>query len=263
MTMTIYPVVAGSFYPDDPKKLKQMIDDFLLAAKAQEKLTTPKAIISPHAGYVYSGPIAASGYACLAQENQIEKVVILAPAHQYPVSGMAITRADQYQTPLGTVIIDQEAITKIEKLPGIHLIEEAFQLEHSMEVQLPFLQVLLKQFKIIPVLVGSASHDQVVNVLEKIWGDEKTLIVISSDLSHYYDYQTAKKRDQNTAENILALNYQKIASEDACGSVGMKALLDVCQRKKLKARLVDLRSSGDTYGSGEAYVVGYGAFHFE
>jgi AmmeMemoRadiSam system protein B len=186
--MIIYPSVAGKFYPEDPDALKHDVLDMLTQASDKAELETPKAIIAPHAGYVYSGPIAASAYACLANaKQQIKRVVLLAPAHQYPVNGIATTKADIYATPLGEIPIDQKSITDLD-LPFLQVTEEAFALEHALEVHLPFLQLTLDNFSLVPLLVGSATVEQVEIILKKLWGGPETLIVISSDLSHYNSY---------------------------------------------------------------------------
>lgn len=259
--MIIKPAVAGMFYPSDPVKLQQMVKEFLANASEKASLPIPKAIIAPHAGYIYSGPIAASAYACLAKaKNLLKKVVVLAPAHRYPIEGIGITKANTYQTPLGMIPIDQKAVALITNHPEVVVTEAAFSTEHAIEVHLPFLQSLLADFSLIPLLVGFTSIANVVKVLETLWGDQETLIVISSDLSHYNDDATAKKLDHQTSEAILALNPDAIDNELACGATGIKGLLTIAASKKLKATLVDLRNSGDTAGPKDS-VVGYGAFH--
>ncbi|MDD1474978.1 AmmeMemoRadiSam system protein B, partial [Dolichospermum sp. ST_sed4] len=247
--MIIYPTVAGKFYPADPEILRQDILTMLLGASAKAKLPTPKAIIAPHAGLIYSGPIAASAYAALASaKNEIHRVVLLAPAHHYPVNGIAKTKATTYVTPLGKIPIDQKALAEID-LPYIQNIEAAFEHEHAIEVHLPFLQLILEKFSIIPLLVGFVTPTQVATLLEKLWGDSATLVVISSDLSHYYNYATAKILDNNTATSIKKLEPNEIASECACGGVAIQGLLIVAANKKMRVTQVDLRNSGDTQGT--------------
>lgn len=260
--MIIYPNVAGKFYPADPQVLRHDILHMLAAVDTQPELAIPKAIIAPHAGYIYSGPIAASAYACLTKApNKIKQVVLLAPAHQYPISSMATTNADFYLTPLGKITIATDKISNLAS-PYIQIIEDAFTFEHALEVQLPFLQLTLENFSLIPLLVGAATITQVEKTLELLWGDgPETLIVISSDLSHYHPYKLAQTIDQQTANAILRLDPHGFSSEQACGATAIKGFLAVAAKKKMQAKQIDLRNSGDTAGTKDS-VVGYGAFHF-
>ena len=259
--MIIHPNVAGQFYPGDSEALFSSVTNMLADAVDKAELPLPKAIIAPHAGYIYSGPVAASAYACLIKaKKQIQRVVVIAPSHQYPIDGIATTNAKSYLTPLGKIAIDHKNISSID-LPYLHTTEEAFIHEHSLEVHLPFLQLTLENFLLIPLLVGSATNTQVATVLEKFWGDTETLIVVSSDLSHYYPYDVAKKLDKKTADAIVKLDPNGVNSKQACGALPIKGLLTVAAAKKMHATLVDLRNSGDTSGSKDQ-VVGYGAFHF-
>ena len=260
--MLIYPCVAGKFYPDDPDLLRQNVLEMLSDATDKAKLTPPKAIIAPHAGYIYSGSIAASAYACLTKaKKRIKRVVLLAPSHRYPINSIATTSAEFYLTPLGKIPIDQENIASI-RLPYLDIANEAFSVEHSLEVHLPFLQLTLETFSLVPLLVGLATTNQIEKILESLWDGSETLIVISSDLSHYHHYELALSLDKKTAEAIMALNPDGFTSEDACGSTAIKGLLTVAARKKMRVLQIDLRNSGDTAGDKNS-VVGYGAFHFE
>ena len=255
------PAVAGSFYPGDIRDLDIAVKNHLKSAKPQG--VVPKAIIAPHAGFIYSGPIAASAYAqILPAKDIIKKVVLLGPSHRVPLQGLAASSAKAFSTPLGEVPLDQEAIQKILKFPQVTLMEEAHRLEHSLEVHLPFLQKILTNFKLIPLVVGDAEGEDVAEVLEALWGGEETLIVISSDLSHYHDYQTAKKRDQKTTNAIERLAPEEIDYEDACGRNPIKGLLVLAKKRGLKATTLDVRNSGDTQGSRDQ-VVGYGAYAFQ
>jgi len=253
---TTYPNVAGTFYPSDADELKLMVQNFFMQVAAQKNLPIPKAIIAPHAGYIYSGPIAASAYACLTQVSYIKKVVVLAPAHRVAFPGIATLSTNFYATPLGKIAIDHTA----QKIPGIITSNQAFSEEHALEVQLPFLQMVLKDFALIPLLVGTATPMQVAQVLAELWNGSATLIVISSDLSHYLAYHAAQILDNKTKNAILALNAAALHDDAACGKVIIAGLLKVAQRKNLAATLIDLRNSGDTSGTRDA-VVGYGAFH--
>ena len=257
--------VAGRFYPDDPDTLRAMVRGFLEAAPQVYAGTTepsPKALIAPHAGYIYSGIVAASAYARLRpEERRIGRVVMLGPAHRMKVRGLAASGATGFATPLGTVLVDQEAVGEIADLPQVQLVEEAHRFEHCLEVQLPFLQETVGEFKLVPLLVGDASVAEVVDVLERLWGQEETLIVISSDLSHYHDYETAVRIDAATSQSITALREQMLQPETACGCTAIKALIDIARRRGIEAAEVDLRNSGDTAGPKDQ-VVGYGSYAF-
>lgn len=212
------PAVSDLFYPADPDRLKQMVKGYL------ESVTPggnpPKGVIAPHAGYIYSGPIAASAYARLVSVgNKINQVVLLGPSHRVPFYGLAISEADYFRTPLGDIPLDHQAIKTLQDLPQVIHLEAAHANEHSLEVQLPFLQLVLDQFKLIPLVVGDATGEQVAEVLTRLWGGEETLIVISSDLSHYHDYLTAQRMDQATSEAIVMLHPDALGFDDACGRI--------------------------------------------
>jgi AmmeMemoRadiSam system protein B len=256
--MTRQPAVAGTFYPANPYQLHNIIEQFLTAAEAPAKV--PKAIIVPHAGYVYSGPIAATAYARLRQAHQlITRVVLIGPSHHVGFKGLAVSRAFEFITPLGSIPVDQSAIQAILQLPFVEYIEQAHAYEHSLEVQLPFLQEVLNNFSIVPIVAGDASPDQVCTVLEMLWGGPETLILISSDLSHYHDYATAKQLDKATSQAIEGLHYEDLEAECACGRVGVRGLLKLARDKSLAIKTIDLRNSGDTSGDKQK-VVGYGAY---
>lgn len=259
--MNRHPAVAGTFYPANPKQLHQMLDLYLEDAQTDAKV--PKAIIVPHAGYVYSGPVAASAYARLKKaKDLITRVVIIGPSHCVAFRGLAVSRASAFTTPLGDIPVDQAAVATIVQLPFVEYIEQAHTLEHSLEVHLPFLQETLDEFKIVPIVAGDASPEQVAQVIDVLWGGDETLIVISSDLSHYHDYVTAKKLDKLTSEHIEKQQYELLALESACGRVPVSGLLKVAREKSLTIKTIDLRNSGDTAGD-KSRVVGYGAYVIE
>ncbi len=259
--MNRQPAVAGVFYPVNTQQLHQMLDQYLKDAKTDAKV--PKAIIVPHAGYIFSGPIAASAYARLKQARQIiKRVVIIGPSHRVAIKGLALTRADTFTTPLGKIPVDQKAVEIIAQFPFVEYLEEAHTYEHSLEVHLPFLQETLSDFNIVPIVAGDASPEQVGQVIETLWGGDETLIVISSDLSHYHDYDTAKQLDQTTSEMIEKQQYERLAYESACGKVPVSGLLKVAREKLLSIKTIDLRNSGDTAGD-RSRVVGYGAYVIE
>ncbi len=254
------PAVAGTFYPDNTYELSAMLDQFLQSVKVTGQV--PKAIIVPHAGYIYSGAVAASAYTLIRPaRDKIKRVVLLGPSHKMPLLGLATTNAQNFSTPFGEVPVDRQAIYNITKFPQISIMEQVHANEHSLEVQLPFLQKILNQFSIIPLVVGKATPEQVGEILEALWGNEETLIIISSDLSHYNNYKVAKKLDELTTQAIETLSPKKIKSEQACGRIPINGLLHIAKIKKMQVRTIDVRNSGDTAGSKDQ-VVGYGAYAF-
>ncbi len=261
MTDVRPPAVAGSFYPGVPRELEAMVTSMLSRADApSEGDPAPKALIVPHAGYVYSGPVAASAYAWLCRlRGRVERVVLLGPAHRVFVRGLAAPESGAFETPLGVIPIDREALAALRGLPQVVTSEDAHALEHSLEVQLPFLQAALGDFSLVPLVVGQASDDEVAEVLERLWGGDETLFVISSDLSHYYDYDTARRMDTAACHAIEALDPGGLGEESACGRVPVRGLLRAARAHGLEVRTLDLRSSGDTAGPRDQ-VVGYGAW---
>ncbi len=263
MTHVRHAAVAGMFYPGDPRELDGMVRRMLSAAAPEGPIgPVPKAIIVPHAGYVYSGPVAASAYARLAPaSDRIGRVVLLGPCHRVPVRGLAVSEADAFATPLGRVPVDGAAVADILSLPQVARFEATHLEEHSLEVQLPFLQEVLKAFTLVPLVVGQASADEVAEVLERLWGGPETLIVVSSDLSHYLDYASARAIDAATRRAIESLDPAAIGLDHACGRIPVAGLLAVARRRGLAVTTLDLRNSGDTAGD-RRRVVGYGAWMF-
>jgi AmmeMemoRadiSam system protein B len=254
------PAVAGLFYPSDAGHLAQTVSDLLAGVKARGG-DVPKAVIAPHAGYVYSGPIAAHAYALLAQaRGRVERVVLLGPTHRVAVRGIAIPAAGAFATPLGTVELDRAAIEAIGRMPQVVSSDEAHALEHSLEVHLPFLQTVLGEFKLVPLAVGYAQPAEVAEVIEALWGGPETLVVVSSDLSHYLGYAQANAIDRKTCEAVLALETD-IDHEQACGATPVAGLALAARRRKLRPELLDMRNSGDTAGD-KHRVVGYASFAF-
>jgi len=256
--------VAGLFYPADPVELKETVIDYLLHARNNPKLQThkPKAIIAPHAGYIYSGPIAASAYHYLEQmKDQIANVVLIGPSHRVPLMGLATTSADYFATPLGNIPINREITERINSLPFVVELDHAHMMEHSLEVHLPFLQIVLNNFSLVPVVAGDATADQVKQLISLACDKDDTFVVISSDLSHYHDYYTARKLDHATCSAIEALDINQLDSQHACGFVPVSGLLAYAREHKLQAKTVDCRNSGDTAGSKDQ-VVGYGSYVF-
>ena len=254
------PAVAGMFYPAERQALHQQVQSYLQTTHVTGPV--PKAIIAPHAGYIYSAPIAASAYARLQTvRDTIKRVVLLGPAHRVGFHGLALPSADRFATPLGEVPIDTKSVSDIAELPQVQVMDQAHAQEHSLEVHLPFLQELFAEFTLVPLVVGDASAAEVAEVLDKLWGGPETLIVISSDLSHYHDYATAQGLDLATSNTIEALRYEDIGYDHACGRIPVSGLLLVARKRGLTAKTVDLRNSGDTAG-GRDSVVGYGAYVF-
>jgi AmmeMemoRadiSam system protein B len=259
--------VAGSFYPDNAYSLRALVREHLSLAQASFAPTAsnsswPQALIVPHAGYVYSGPVAARAYVALEPGREvIDRIVLLGPSHHVAFEGLAVPSSNAFETPLGRVPIDEEARRRALALPFVHVFDDAHQWEHSLEVQLPFLQQTLGEFSLVPLAVGRATPAQVREALDALWGGVETVIVVSSDLSHYQDYETAQRMDRATASAIENLDPGRIADEDACGRIGIQGLLEAAKHRALEPRRLDLRSSGDTAGP-RNQVVGYGAWEF-
>ena len=253
--------VAGMFYPDNPTVLKQTLADLLSHPQAARLSRPPKALIVPHAGYIYSGPVAASAYAQLGSlRGRIRRVVLLGPTHRVYVRGLALPEADRFATPLGEVPLDSEGMQRLAGLPQVTRSAAAHEMEHSLEVQLPFLQQVLGDFQLLPLAVGEATANEVAEVLEQLWGGEETLIVISSDLSHFLPDSLARKVDGQTVDAILALNAH-LNHEQACGATPINGLMLAAQRHGLHPIKLDVRNSSETAGDPER-VVGYAAFAF-
>jgi hypothetical protein len=253
-------VIAGSFYPDNPKHLKQQLTQLLDNVSVVKQ--PPRAIIAPHAGYNYSGAIAATVYARLISAKKlINKVVLIGPSHHIGFKGLALSSAKQFMTPLGLIEIDREGIHKISQLPFSQFLDEAYDQEHSLEVHLPFLQTVIESFTLIPIITGNASAEQVCELIELFWEETATIIVISSDLSHFLDYESAQIKDKETSVFIEDLEYEKLDDDSACGRVAISGLLALARKNKLRTKTVDLRNSADTAGyEHKKRVVGYGAY---
>ena len=261
------PAVAGrfpeaAFYPADAGELRELVDRLLARARRAAHAAPPnaraKAVIAPHAGYQYSGPVAASAYARVDPAG-IRRVVLLGPAHRVAVRGLAAPWAEAFATPLGPVTLDGAALAEVERLAQVQRSDPAHAFEHSLEVQLPFLQRVLGSFELVPLVVGDADPEEVDEVLEALWDGRETLVVVSSDLSHYLDYETARSLDAQTTRAIEALAPEQLDLEAACGCIPVQGLLLAARRHGLRAQAVDVRSSGDTAGSKDR-VVGYGAY---
>jgi AmmeMemoRadiSam system protein B len=248
------PAVAGQFYPGSPIELKTMIDH-MLGEVAPPEGPCPKALIVPHAGYIYSGPIAASAFARVKPYGkQITRVVLVGPAHRVFVEGLAGPGASKLATPLGELVVDEDALRSL----GVPANAAAHAREHSLEVELPFLQRVCPSASIVPMCGSRAAPEAVGRILESLWGGPETLIVISSDLSHYHPYVQGRTIDKLTCKAIVARE-SSIVGDQACGSIGINGLMWVARKRNLRVELVDLRSSGDTAGKKDE-VVGYGAF---
>lgn len=263
MSMIRSPAVAGMFYPADPAQLAQEVDTCLAHARGPKRAMSPKAIIAPHAGYVYSGEVAGSAYALLKPwamgVARTARVVLLGPTHRVAAQGLVRPGADVLRTPLGDVAVDLDLVADLTSLPQVSVSSAVHAREHSLEVHLPFLQRVLSRFRVVPLAVGDADAEEVAEVLERLWGGEETRIVASSDLSHYLPYQSAKRVDDETARAIERA--ESVGPRQACGAHVINGLSAVARRRGLTVERVDLRSSGDTAGSRDE-VVGYGAFAY-
>lgn len=260
MVLIREPAVAGCFYPSDPGELRTAVQDLLDAAPVVPG-PPPCALIAPHAGYVYSGPVAASAYAQLLPHRQrYRRVVLLGPAHRVPVSGLALPGVELFRTPLGLVPVGKAAFEQLGR-SAVTVSWAAHRGEHCLEVQLPFLQVVLGSFRMVPLLVGATSPNTVAAAIERLWQDDETLVVVSSDLSHYLDYESARRLDDTTRDAVEALRPGGVGHVGACGCEAMKGLLQAARNTGLQATTLDLRNSGDTAGNRDR-VVGYGAWVF-
>ncbi|HEX2275425.1 MAG TPA: AmmeMemoRadiSam system protein B [Acidimicrobiales bacterium] len=257
------PAVAGTFYPSDPEILRATVERYLedaAAAAGSASAPPPKAVVAPHAGYVYSGPVAARAYARVVPlRGRVERVVLLGPAHRVPLTAIAAPGADALATPLGAVRVDTAARDRLVGAGSVVVSDQAHAGEHSLEVQLPFLQVALGEMAVLPLAVGRVPASAVADVLDAVWGGDETLIVVSSDLSHYHDHATATELDRHTAAAVVARQVEALEPEDACGVFPLRGLLAAARRHDLDVELLDLRTSGDTSGDADR-VVGYGAF---
>lgn len=254
------PAVSGMFYPDNGEELREHIRGFL--HEKQDDITQiPKAIIVPHAGTVYSGSVAATAYRSIIQyRHVIRKVILLGPAHRVYLHGLALPRVAKFQTPLGAVDLDTTTIQKlVDAFPQITFSDRAHAEEHSLEVQLPFLQEVLASFRLIPFVVGDATKEEVADVIEYLWGSDECLIVISTDLSHFHHYDQAQKLDAISAQLIESFQGDRLGDNSACGRIPLRGLLHLAKQKGLAIRRLDLRNSGDTSGRKDQ-VVGYGSW---
>lgn len=265
MNLSRSPAVAGQFYPSNPQQLRANIDACMkiaLSVLPEVPAAQPKAIIVPHAGYIYSGAVAASAYASLLPYvDKIKRVVLLGPSHHYGFKGLASSHFHSYETPLGMIELDYLATQKLELKGLAQTLDQAHLQEHSLEVQLPFLQALLGDFSLLPLVVGDADKHQVAKVIDSLWGGEDTLFVISSDLSHFLSYEVASKKDSKTAEAIDTLQADLIEYDDACGRNPVNGLLQIALKRDLTPHRLALCNSGDTAGDKDR-VVGYGAWSF-
>jgi len=252
--------VAGAFYPRSPQALRDALTAAFADAKAPPPgAPVPKALVVPHAGYVYSGAVAATAYLRLAPaRDRITRVVLLGPNHRVPLAGMAVSSADAFATPFGPVTVDDEARRLALALPGVAVDDDAHALEHSLEVQLPFLQTVLDGAAVLPVVVGQCPTADVVALLDALWGGPETVVVVSTDLSHYHRYADAVALDRRTVAAVAALEPEGVGDHDACGAYPLRGLLATARRRGLAADVLDVRNSGDTAGDRER-VVGYGA----
>jgi MEMO1 family protein len=256
------PAVAGTFYPADAARLRSMIAGYLDDAGDPHGERAPKAVIAPHAGYIYSGAVAGHAFAAIGERtSEISRVIVVGPAHYVPIRGLAAPTVQAFRTPLGDAPLDREAIAEILDLPQVALADAPHQPEHALEVELPFLQTVLGDFALVPLVVGEATPREVAEVLDRLWDGAATLIVISSDLSHYEPYARAREHDRATAAAIERFDHAALGPRDACGYLPSAGLLIEARRRGMQALRLDLRNSGDTDGTKDQ-VVGYGAWAF-
>ncbi len=256
------PAVAGQFYPGDARELEAVVRGFLgTVGPSPLPPTPPVALVAPHAGYAYSGPVAGSAYALVAPfRGVVRRIVLLGPSHHVAFRGLALPDCEAFDTPLGSHDLDVDGTAAVLGSPIAERYDEPHRDEHCLEVQLPFLRVALGPVPIVPIVTGEASPTEIADMLDRVWAPD-TLVVVSSDLSHYLPYDHAREADRRTADAIERLDGAAVGPHDACGSTAIRGLLEAARRRGLGARCVDLRNSGDTSGS-RGRVVGYGAFGF-
>ena len=261
MTDIRSPVVAGTFYPADSATLRRQLAGFMAeAGNAPPDDALPKAIIGPHAGYVYSGPVAARAYArLLTARGKIRRVVLIGPSHYVGFQGLAVDTAQAWDMPNGRAALDTEAIARLRRLPMVGTLEDAYTREHALEVHVPFLLHVLGEFRLVPIVAGDATPETVADVFDALWGGPETLFVISTDLSHYLDYAACQRTDSQTADAIERMDLDALGPAQACGAVPARGMLLTARRRGLRIERLDLRNSGDTAG-GRDRVVGYGAW---
>ena len=254
---TRQPAVAGAFYPDSATVLDSFISELL--NDSPQRSLSPKVLIVPHAGYIYSGPTAATAYKLLEPlKNSVRRVVLLGPSHRVPFEGLALPDCEAFATPLGNIPLDTQTMQALSRFAQIQTLDSAHTQEHSLEVQCPFLQMILKNFKLIPIVVGDATPLAVAEVIDYLWGGPETLIIISSDLSHYHNYEEASYRDNLTVKAIEQLS-ANLTGGQACGCYPLNGMMKVAQRRGMEVVTLDVCNSGDTAGDKDR-VVGYGAF---
>lgn len=260
-TLIRQPALSGTFYPQDPDELHSTIQHFLSAAPQRNHgKTKPQAIIVPHAGYIYSGLTAAFAYKALEPfKDEYHRVVLFGPAHRVYFEGVAVPKSTHFQTPMGKIPLDQSSIDQLRTLPFVQQRDDAHALEHSLEVQLPFLQSLLKNFQLLPIVVGDTPIDNTTKLVSQFLGQPETLVVISSDLSHFHSYEHAQKKDRETCDAILEKDIKKLGPKEACGYKPIQGLLAAMKSTDFHITELDVRNSGDTAGDKQR-VVGYGAW---
>lgn len=262
MSVIRKPAVAGAFYPDDAAVLRREVSSHLSRAMAPKSTAVPKAIIAPHAGYRFSGDVAANAYTMLRPAaERISRVILMGPCHRVAVRGLALSGADYFETPLGRIEIDKDAEAGIMDMEQVSVFAPTHAQEHSLEVHIPFLQEILGDFKLVPIVVGETPPAAVAEVLEKLWGGPETVILISSDLSHFLDYNAAQQIDRRTCDAIEHLDPARIERNGACGRFPVGGLLHYAKQHGMTVETLDVRNSGDTAGNKDR-VVGYGSWAF-
>lgn len=256
------PAVAGRFFPAVRSELTAIVQSCLQEASPPERTGAPKAIIAPHAGFAFSGPVAGSAFAPLTEAaNEIGRVVLIGPSHHVAFDGVATSGFGNFETPLGVVSVDAGAIRQALKFDFVKEFEPAHQREHSLETHLPFLQSVLGEFQVVPLVTGRIDRETLARLFDALWGGEETIISVSSDLSHFFDYETARSLDRETSTRIAQFEADQITPDDACGAVSIRGFLEAGRRREMRSEIIDLRNSGDTAGD-RSRVVGYGAYGF-
>lgn len=252
---------SGIFYPKLKSDLVVLVRKLLKKGPSVKRKCPVKAIISPHASFTFSGSVAGSIFAMVKNQKEIRRIVLLGPSHRVAFAGLAIPSADEFETPLGKVAVDRLSLIRMTEYADVSWLDEAHRYEHSLEVQLPFIQMLFPMASIIPIVVGDVDPESIVSVLDEVWGGRETLIVVTTDLSHDLPCNEANARDRRASETIKALDGDALNAEDVCGLLPLKGFLKMAKAKRLKLISMVLKNSGDR-GCTSDRVVGYGGYAF-
>ncbi len=250
--------VAGQFYPKERAQLIEMIENF--SSSEREIIYKPKAIIVPHAGFIYSGDIAAKAYkALIPLVDNYKKIILLSPAHRKSVTGVAYHNARKFACPIGDIPVNAELLSILKTNDSVYNDDEAFNFEHGLETHFPFISYIFRDISFLPLIVGNIDTQKLSDIFNLFWQADDILFIISSDLSHFHNYEICKTLDHETTQHIINLNYEKINHDAACGYYPLCGALKLAKDNNQKCYLLSLKNSGDSIGDKDS-VVGYGSF---